>query len=384
MRLTVARTWTIPSHARLSRRPVSVSFVIDRLSHAGTETQLLALLRYLDRERVQPSMCLLDGRDELSQSLTPADCPVLNLGLKRLMSPAAAVAASKLARFWRRHRVDIVVTYFLDSTYFAAPLARLCGIRRVVRVRNNDGYWLTRGHHRLSRVMGKLCHLTLTNSEVGCRSLIAADGLAHDRVRVLENGVDLDRFGESMPPDTTRPVVRIGAVANLRRVKNIDGLIRAAAAVCRADARALFDVAGDGDQRPALEQQIQGAGLSDRFRLHGAVSNVPDFLASVEIAVLCSHSESMSNALLEYMAAGRAIIATDVGSNAKVIRHGVDGLIVPPGDDSALARAVLELMTQPALAQALGASARARVAGEYSRRAMVGRFEDFFLSLMKR
>src|SRR5262245_58624056 len=175
MRLTVARPSIVPSDARRLKGPVSVCFVIDRLSHAGTETQLLALLRHLDRTRVRPSLCLLDGRDTLSESLKPADCPVIRLGLKKLMTPAAALAAAKLTGFWRRHGVDIVVTYFLDSTYFAAPLARLCGIRRVVRVRNNDGYWLTRGHRRLGQVMGKLCPVTLTNSEVGRRALIGSE-----------------------------------------------------------------------------------------------------------------------------------------------------------------------------------------------------------------
>jgi len=384
MRLTVARPWTIPSDARKSRRPASVSFVIDRLSHAGTETQLLALLRHLDRDRVRPSLCLLDGRDDLSQSLKPSDCPVLNLGLKRLMSPAAAVAAWKLARFWRRQRVDVVVTYFLDSTYFAVPLARLCGIRRVVRVRNNDGYWLTPRHRRLGRVAGRLCHLTLTNSTIGRQSLIAAEGLSEDRVHVLENGVDIDRFAAAKPPDTSGPVVRIGAVANLRLVKNIDGLIRVAVDICRSDPRVQFEVAGEGDHRPALESQIRATGLDGCFRLRGAVADVPGFLANVDIAVLCSHSESMSNALLEYMAAGRAIVATDVGANATVIRQGIEGLIVPPGNEVALRGAILDLLRQPAVARALAVSARARAAAEFSRQAMVRRFEDFFLSLMKR
>jgi glycosyltransferase involved in cell wall biosynthesis len=384
MRLTVPRPWTIPSGAPKSLRAVSVSFVIDRLSHAGTESQLLALLRHLDRDRVRPSLCLLDGREPLSQSLKPDDCPVLDLGIKRLISPAAAIAASKLARFWRRQRVDVVVTYFLDSTYFAVPLARLCGIRRVVRVRNNDGYWLTPTHRRLGRVMGRLCHLTLTNSTIGRQSLIAAEGLAEDRVHVLENGVDVDRFAAAKPPDTSRPVVRIGALANLRPVKNIDGLIRVAAAICRSDPRVQFEVAGKGDERAAFEGQIRAAGLDGRFRLRGAVADVPGFLANLDIAVLCSHSESMSNALLEYMAAGRAIVATDVGANARVIRDGIDGLIVPPGNDAALQGAIVELLQQPAVARALAASARTRAAAEFSRQTMVRRFEDFFLSLMKR
>ena len=89
----------------------------------------------------------------------------------------------------------------------------------------------------------------------------------------------------------------------------------------------------------------------------------------------------MSNALLEYMAAGRAIVATDVGANASVIRHEHEGLIVPSGDDRALRGAMERLLLDPDLARSLGAAARRRVAAEFGRENMVRRFEDFFLSL---
>jgi glycosyltransferase involved in cell wall biosynthesis len=364
------------------RGPVSVCFVIDRLSRAGTETQLLALLRHLDRGRVRPSLCLLNGADPESQSLLPSDCPTLDLGLDRLLSPAAAGAAARLAGFWRRHRVDVVQTYFLDSTYFAAPLARMCGIRQVVRVRNNSGYWLTGWHRWLGRLAGRVANVTLTNSETAADSVWRAEGLPPGRVRVIENGVDVDRFEMLQPPDTDGPIVRVGAVANLRQVKNVDGLIRVAADLCRNDHRVRFEVAGDGAERPRLERQIRDAGLGERFALRGAVSDVPGFLYTIDVAVLPSHSESMSNALLEYMAAGRAIVATDVGANAQVIRDGRDGLIVPAQDDAALGRAIRRFLHEPALARAMGAAARHRAAAEFSRAAMIGRFETFFASLL--
>jgi glycosyltransferase involved in cell wall biosynthesis len=362
---------------------VSVCFVIDRLSRAGTETQLLALIRHLDREKIRPSLCLLNG-DRREDNLCLEDCPVLDLGLKKLMRPAAVTAAAKLVGFWRRHNADAVVTYFLDSTYFAAPLARLCGIRRVVRVRNNAGYWLTPLHRRLGRIVGRLCSLTLTNSDQGRRSLIASEGLPADRIRVIENGVDLERFPVTAPPGAGGRVVRIGALANLRTVKNVDGLVRVAEVICRAHPHVRFAVAGEGEQRLALECQVRATGLKDRFALVGTVSDVPGFLAGLDIAVLCSHSESMSNALLEYMATGRAIVATDVGSNARMVRPGREGLIVPQGDDAALTGAIGRLIADPALAQSLAAAARDRAAAEFSRGAMVRRFEEFFASLVKR
>jgi L-malate glycosyltransferase len=366
---------------RPAPRPVSVCFVIDRLSRAGTEMQLLALLRNLNRTRVRPSLCLLNGTDPESQALLPSGCPTLELGLRSLLRPAAARAAARLAAFWRRHRVNVVQTYFLDSTYFAAPLARLCGVRHVVRVRNNAGYWLTGRHRWLGRLMGRVADVTLTNSEVAREAVVAAEGLPPGRVRVIENGVDGDRFATLHPPDTGGLIVRVGAVANLRPVKNIDGLIRVAADICRNDHRVRFEVAGDGGERPSLECQIRDAGLGGRFILRGPVADVAAFLGTLDVAVLPSHSESMSNALLEYMAGGRAIVATEVGANARLIRHGRDGLIVPPADDAALGRAIRQFLSEPGLARAMGAAARARAAAEFDRAATVGHFEAFLESL---
>jgi glycosyltransferase involved in cell wall biosynthesis len=278
--------------------------------------------------------------------------------------------------------VDIVQTYFLDSTYFAAPLARLCGIRHVVRVRNNTGYWLTPLHRRLGRVVGCLAGTTLTNSEDARRAVIAAERLRPDRVRVIENGVGLEPFARVRPVDTGRSVVRIGAVANLRPVKNIAGLIRVAADICRNDDRVRFEVAGEGVQRPALEALIRDMGLTGRFLLRGSVAGVPEFLGGLDIAVLPSHSESMSNALLEYMAAGRAIVATDVGSNARLIRDGLEGLIVPAGDEPSLGFAIRRLLLDPDLARRLGEAARRRVESEFDQQTMVRRFEAFYESLL--
>lgn len=356
-------------------RPVRVCFVIDRLSRAGTETQLLALIRSFDRSRVEPHLCLLDGTDELSRTLSPGDCPVLRLGVRTLAGPAAVAQGLWLANYLRRHRIDVVQTYFLDSTYFGVPVAKLGGVRRVVRVRNNLGYWLTPAHRWLGRLYGRLVDRTLTNSDQGRDALLQSDHLRPNTVDVLENGVDVDRFAGFPPPDTSRPVVRIGAVANLRPVKGLDVLV---AAATRMRPTVRFEVAGDGPQRPELERLIAGAGLGERFRLLGAVADVPAFLATLDIAVLPSRSEGMSNALLESMAAGRAIVATRVGANPRLLGDGEFGLLVEPEDPAALASAIERLLDDPILAARLGAAARKRAVAEFSRDTMRRRFEAYY------
>ena len=357
--------------------PIRVCFVIDELSRAGTESQLLALIRHVDRGRIEPSLVLLGGDSRLSMELAPSDCPLLCLGIRKLIGRGSWRAARRLKQFWREHPADVVQAYFLDSAYFAVPMAKLCGIRHVVRVRNNLGYWLSRKHRILGRMIAPGVDVTLTNSQLGVAAL-QAEGMPSDSVVSIENGVDLDRFVPGPLPFSSG-VPRIGCVANLRSVKNIDGLLRAFRMVQEQLPNAELHIAGDGPELAVLQSLQKQLGIACRW--HGSVTDVPGFLQSIDLAVLPSHSEGMSNALLEYMAAGRAIVATDVGANAHLLEDGTHGRIVPAGSDSALSVAIVGLIRNPAMARRLAESARERVAASFSRAAMCERFAQFYESL---
>lgn len=363
--------------------PVRVCFLLDRLGRAGTETQLLALIRDLDRTRIEPSLVLLDGTDDVSRSLEPRNCPVLRLGVKKLIGTGAIRAAKRLRAFWCGERPDVLQAYFLDSAYFGVPLARWSGIPHVLRVRNNLGYWLTPKHRVMNRLLRPFVDLTLTNTDAGKAALIKRDGLSPDRVAVLENGVDTHRFNRFLLPDTSKKRVRVGCVANLRAVKNVDGLMRAAKLALDRHPHLRFEVVGEGDERERLQKLNAELGLGDRFVLKGSAADVAGFLRTVEIAVLPSHTEGMSNALLEAMSAGRAVIATDVGANSRLVQHEKSGLIVPTADDTALADAIDRYMEVPLRAAAYGAAARTRVEAEFSRSAATRRFEDFYERLVE-
>ncbi len=360
-----------------------VCFLIDELAPAGTETQLLALLRHLDRGRIEPTLCLLRGDNPVSRALEPAECPVHRLGVGSLRHPLTLVRAARFARFLRRERIDVLQAFFPDSCYFGLPAAWLARVPHRIRTRNNLGHWLTPMHRMLGRLLNRITTRTLTNCRAAREALLAAEGPAPESVIVLENGVDLRRF-ESIPALTAAgaDVVRVGAVANLRAVKGLDLLVTAAARLAAAHPRVVFEVAGEGEERAALEIQIIKSGLEVNFALRGGVVDVPGFLAGLRVAVLCSHAEGMSNALLEYMAAGRAVVATAVGAAPELLEDGVHGLLVPPGDADALTRAIDRLLRDPPLAARLGRAARSRAFRRYSREAMVRRFEEFYVGLI--
>jgi glycosyltransferase involved in cell wall biosynthesis len=355
--------------------------MIDRLGPAGTETQLVALIRHLNRKRVRPFLCLLDGEDEQSRCLEPDDCPILRLGIRSLSHPRTLWQAWRLARFLRRERIDIFQAYFPESTYLGVPVARLAGVSYVLRTRNNLGHWMTPTHQRLGRLLTRVATGTVANCAASRQAVLADERSPARSVVVLENGVDLERFRAIAPVSHNGRPRCVGALANLRPVKGLDVLLRAAALVGAAHPDVQFRVAGEGDERPSLEQLAAAQGLADRFGFLGSVADVPAFVGGLDVAVLSSWSEGMSNAVLEYMAAGRPIVATAVGATTELIDDGVHGLLVPPGQPERLAGAIDALLRDPVRAARLGAAARRRVEERYSREAMVRTFEDFYVNL---
>jgi glycosyltransferase involved in cell wall biosynthesis len=364
-----------------TKRPVRVCFLIDSLSRAGTETQLVALVRGLDRSRVEPTLCLLRDKPEQANLLEPEDCRVLRLGVYSFRQPTLPLRMARFVRFLRRERIDALQVHFPDSTYFGVLCGWLARVPAIIRTRNNLGYSLTPWGRRLGRLCNRVVYRTIANC-VACRtSLLADEGPSPESVIVLENGVDLARFLEVPRVEERTGPPRVGMVGNLRPVKNPGLLVRAAAEVCRLQPRTTFAIAGEGNLRPILAQQIRQLGLSYRFQLAGARADVPGFLADLDVAVLCSRSEGMSNAALEYMAAGRPIVATAVGGNVELIDDGVTGLLVPSDNAGALASAIQRLLTDRSFAARLGAAARRRAIERFSREAMVRRFENFYESL---
>ncbi|HVS37576.1 MAG TPA: glycosyltransferase [Gemmataceae bacterium] len=359
--------------------PVRVCFLIDELAAAGTETQLLALIRRLDRGRVQPYLCLLHGGAAASRALEPDHCPVYRLHVGSLLRPATLAKAARFIRFLRCERIDVLQTYFPDSSYFGLPAARLAGVPHRLRTRNNLGHWMTRGHRRLGRLLNGIATGSVVNCGAARDALLAAEGPRPETITVLENGVDHARF-LAVPPLSARIAGRptVGAAANLRHVKGLDVLLDAAMRLSGEFSDLRFQIAGEGEMRASLEATAQARGLADRFRLLGSVSDIPAFLGGLDVAVLCSRSEGMSNALLEYMAAGRAIVATAVGAAPDLIEDGVQGLLVPPGDADRLAEAIARLLRRPELARRLGEAARRRARDRCSREAMVERFTVFY------
>lgn len=292
----------------------------------------------------------------------------------------------ELAGFLRREQIDLLQVHFPDSTYLGVAAGFLASVPCIVRTRRGIQYWFTLSHRTWGRLLdgiyNRLCvDAIIANSEACRRAVVEQELFPPKQIEVLLNGVDLERF-ESV---TTRPCKgsrRVGVVARLDPLKNLHGFIRAAKIVCEARDDVTFHIAGEGPMRPELEELIRQLGLKERVYLLGEVSDVASFLAELDVAVSSSDSEGLPNAVIEYMAAGRAIVATAVGGTLELLRHESEGLLVQPGDASGLADAVMRLLKDRALASQLGATARSE-SQRYGFVATAKRYEQFYTRLVR-
>lgn len=282
------------------------------------------------------------------------------------LSPAA-----RLAGLVGRLEADVVHT-FLFLPNFYGRLARLLRRPKLLvsslRSTGIEGW----PRYLTEVVLAPLCDLIIANSESGAADL-AARGVRRDRIVVVRNGIDLSRFAPPAPAGAaTAGDVRIGMVAQMESRKDHLGLVEAFALLHRHHPGLKLVLAGDGSRRPLIDSRVAERGLQGSVEMPGTVNRPEEVYRRLAIYVQASAAEEgTSNSVLEAMASGLPVVATDIGGNRETVQHGVTGLIVPPRDPAALAEAVRELLERPDRARAMGEAAARRVHEQYSRETLV-------------
>jgi glycosyltransferase involved in cell wall biosynthesis len=354
--------------------PVRAALLVKCLGFGGTERQLVELLRGLDPEQVVPRLALLMKMGEFLE-------PVRELGLDppefplrgTLLQPNTAVQAVRLAMWLKREDAELLHCQDFYSNVVGSLAARLAGIPWIVS-RRDLGAWTGPAHRQLLAAVTRSAPLVLCNSHAARDLVVEAEGVPPERIRVVPNGLNLDRFDREShrTPDSLVPAPEPGApivilVANLKlSVKGHPGFLLAATQVYRVVPSARFLLVGDGERRPELERQAWALGIGRAVIFAGYRSDVPALLARSAVAVCSSKSEGLSNAIMEAMAAGLPVVATDVGGNSELIREGENGFLVPCGDAGRMASRIIELLRTPGLAARMGQAGRRRIEADFS------------------
>lgn len=302
----------------------------------------------------------------------------------------------RLYRLFCQTRPAIVHTRNLAALEFAVPAA-FAGVR--ARVHGEHG-WDTSdpGGTRRKYQLLRRAYSPFVNRYVALSGQIESYltdrvGIARGRVERICNGVDSQRFRPAVQrasiagsPFADPAAVVIGTVGRLQTVKDQVSLVRAVAIVRKqgVDGSALrLLIAGDGPQRAEVESEIRAAGIADITWLAGERSDVPEVMRAIDVFALPSRAEGISNTILEAMASGLPVVATDVGGNAELVVAGQTGALVPAENPDAMAQALLRYTSDAALRQEHGASGRQRVEQNFSIDNMVMRYTQLYESLLR-
>jgi glycosyltransferase involved in cell wall biosynthesis len=366
----------MPSVSSSRRSPVLL--LEHQLTFGGTEGQFVEIACGLDRSRWDLHVGCVRAEGPRRAKLDAAGLRVWSWGRGSFKSPRFAVVVVELARFLRAHRIRVVHAFDFYSNILGVLAARLARVPVVIASQRDLGNLRPPLQRRVHNVVLRLADYVVVNTQA------VADSLQHDgivaptRLVVIPNGVDATRFsgtpGEARP--SGHPI--IGTLAVLRPEKGLADFVRAAAHVVERFPDARFVIWGEGLLRSPLEELVRDLGLSGAVALAGATLEPEAALRELDIFVLPSLSEACSNALLEAMATGRAVVATRVGGNPALIEDEVTGLLVPAQDPAALAKAVIRLLEEPALAAGLAARAQKRVRAEFGIERMLAHVQSLY------
>lgn len=371
-----------------SSAPLRVAYLIDSVDGdvTGTERQLLAMIERIDRAHVVPQLiCLRESAWLRDRSI---GCAVHHLGYHGFLHWTFPAVVRRLRRLVRAERIDIVQTYFEDAAVVGLLAARADQLPLLLTSRRDIGMgserrWyhpiLDRARVALDRSLAGV----VANCEAVARHVAREDGVPPQKLFVVRNG--LDSVEASLGASQPSPTFRIGMAASLRPIKRHDLLLDALARFQQQQPDLSFEARlwGDGPERARLEQRARQLAINDRIRFMGAVHDVPQRLRDVDVVVLCSDREGSSNAILEAMAAGKPVIATAVGGNPELVAADT-GLLIPPGDSTALSTALQRLALDRDLRCTLGSAARRRAEQEFSWPRSLAALETVYRELLAR
>jgi sugar transferase (PEP-CTERM/EpsH1 system associated) len=377
---------------RRDARPL-VAHVVYRFDVGGLENGVVNLLNRLPRERLRHVVVSLTEITGFRARVRRDDVGFVALN----KTPGHGIKLyPRLHRLFRELRPDIVHTRNLAALEASVP-AWLAGVP--VRIHGEHGRDVgdLDGRNRRYRLVRRIyrpfvSHYVALSADLE-RSLHHGAGVPRKRITRIVNGVDTERFHPAKARTALRDcpfaddprLVVVGTVGRLQAVKNQVDLARAfIRALERAPAlrpRLRLVITGDGPLAAEVERILAAAGVADLAWLSGARDDVPELLRAFDVFVLPSLVEGISNTILEAMASGLPVVATNVGGNAELVDDGRTGMLVPAGDVDALAGAIVRYADAP-VARAAGDAARERVLRLFSLDAMVASYASLYERLL--
>lgn len=380
------------SQAAAGSRP-NILHLVESFDQGGSERQALQLAGLLHRQ----TACTVRLASLKRGGVLREEANALGVGeipsypLTSFYNLNFLLQLRRFAGRLREWNVAVIHTHDFYTDIFGMAAAALARVPVRIASRRDLGLIRNPAQRFLERHAYSLAHRVVANSEAVRRQLIA-EGVPEKKIVVIYNGIESERVTTNversealaalnLPQARDRRVVTI--VANFRLpAKDHATFLRAAHRVREAMPETLFVLAGEGDLLPEMRDLAERLGLQDRAAFIGRCDRLAELLAISNVCSLSSTSEGFSNAILEYMAAGRPVVATDVGGAREAIVEGETGYLVPAGDDVAMAARIVMLLRDSGTATTMGQRGRERVRQHFSAETQLQRVQKLYAQLL--
>ena len=375
---------------RAAVSPVGLFLMVNTFETGGSERQFSVLAQSISAPPFHLHLGCIGHRGPLASRFPGVPQFPLGGSLYGWKSLRARIG---LARHLRANDVQVAHAFDFYTNLVLTPAARLARVPVVIGSHRQLGDLLRPAQFRAQAAAFRWCDAIVCNSRAAADRLASA-GIAREKLAVIGNALPGEVF-EAVAPALPRRegLLRVGMVARMNHAyKNHAGFLRIAAEIYKQMPEVEFVLAGDGPLRPELEKQAAELGLMPGGRSsssNGGVTflgdrqDIPAILASLDVAVLTSDSESLSNVVLEAMAARLPVVAYNVGGNAELVND-QRGALIPAGNEGEFAAAVLRLLSDGSLRRQQGENGRRFVEENFSLDRVLQRYEDLYLSLLDR
>lgn len=363
-------------------------YLLPEMKLGGAEKHVVQLAAELRKRGFEAGIATIFREGVLAEEVKERQIPFVCLGAPYGWGPRTLI---RIFNWLRSSCPDILHTYLFGFHFFAGFPARVLGVPHVVASRREIASWQKR-RHRFVEDLGNL----FVDRVVCCSEAVRVRTLEKERIQpekvlTIYNGVDDVRFeaagnGRQVREEFEIPANAplVGTVANFAAEKGYPCLLEAARLVLEEIPESRFLLVGSGPLEKEIRERAGEIGAHRQIIFAGARADIPELLAAMDVFALASSSEGFPNALLEAMSEGKAVVATAVGGIPELVESGQDGMLVPPQDERALARAILSLLKDSGKRRAMGAQAREKIRSQFRLERMINDYEASYLSLIGR
>jgi glycosyltransferase involved in cell wall biosynthesis len=364
---------------------LNVLQLIPTLDRSGAEKQMVLLAKGLPRDRFRVEVATLTRLGPLKAELTAAGIPVTAIGKRFKFDPLAAL---RLARFLKDRSIHVVQTWIFAANTYGRIAARMAAVPVVVVSEMAVDVWKGRAQKSIDRYLATWSDRVVGNSHAVV-DFYRRLGVADERLIMIYSGT-----GDEEPPEVDPRAIRAELgfegdaplllfAGRLAEQKRVDDLLKALDLLQHVQPNLRTAIAGDGPLRDRLEETARAYELDGRVRFLGHREDVPRLMAAADLVVLTSSYEGLPNVVLEAMRFRKPVVASAAPGTTEVVVDGATGLLVPIGSPTLLARAIRDVVRDPALASRLGAAGRSRVEAHFRADTMIAHYAELYENLAR-